>query len=220
VSEFETEPVPGLPEELPQGEVLLWQGTPRWTALARSALHVTAASLYVLAFAAWSFISELQQGQAALQAMQPALRICVAGGAGVALLAIVAWLIARSTIYTITSKRLVMRFGVALPLAINIPYRQIVSADARLNTDGSGDIAIRTTGETRLGFVPLWPHVRAWRLKNPEPVLRALPDARRAAQLLAKALAAEHGTVPKPVVSPSVPEAGGELTAGGTAAAA
>lgn len=202
MSEFDHEPVPGLPEELPQGETLLWQGSPSWTLLARHALHATAASIYVGAFALWVGASALQQGETTLAATQAALRVAIAGGAGVALLGLIAWLIARTTVYSVTSKRVVMRFGVALPMAINIPYRHIGAADAKLRSNGSGDIALRTTG-TRLGFVPLWPHVRAWRLKNPEPVLRCLPDADRAAKLLAQALAAEHGTVPRQIVAPA-----------------
>ena len=38
MSEFDTEPVPGLPEQLPEGERLRWQGAPKWAALAVRAL--------------------------------------------------------------------------------------------------------------------------------------------------------------------------------------
>ena len=32
--DYEFEPVPGLPEELPPGEMLLWQGAPDWKTIA------------------------------------------------------------------------------------------------------------------------------------------------------------------------------------------
>ena len=42
---------------------------------------------------------------------------------------------------------------------------------------------------------------RPWRINNPEPMLRALPDAETVAQTLGRALAAVHG------VSPTIQEA-------------
>ena len=39
MTEYETEPVRGLPAPLPAGETLLWQGGPAWWPLARSAFH-------------------------------------------------------------------------------------------------------------------------------------------------------------------------------------
>jgi len=35
LGEYEYEPVPGLPQRLPQGERILWQGAPDWQTLAR-----------------------------------------------------------------------------------------------------------------------------------------------------------------------------------------
>src|ERR1700753_3000513 len=44
--EFDFEPVPGLPAELPPGEKLLWQGSPTWSATASRVLHIRAVSVY------------------------------------------------------------------------------------------------------------------------------------------------------------------------------
>jgi hypothetical protein len=38
--DFAFEPVPGLPAPLPKGERILWQGSPRWQSLARTAYYV------------------------------------------------------------------------------------------------------------------------------------------------------------------------------------
>jgi hypothetical protein len=35
MNEYENEPVRGLPETLPPGETLLWQGEPDWLSMAR-----------------------------------------------------------------------------------------------------------------------------------------------------------------------------------------
>ena len=42
----------------------------------------------------------------------------------VAILAAMAWGYSWTTVYTITSRRVVMRAGVALPITINLPVRQ------------------------------------------------------------------------------------------------
>ena len=56
-SEHDSEPVRGLPEPLPPGETLLWQGSPRWWSLALDAYRVRALAVYfgviVLARGAW-----------------------------------------------------------------------------------------------------------------------------------------------------------------------
>jgi hypothetical protein len=38
--DFDFEPVPGLPAELPAGETMIWQGRPQWRSLAVRAFHI------------------------------------------------------------------------------------------------------------------------------------------------------------------------------------
>ena len=45
-TEHEFEAAPGLPEALPAGERILWQGSPDWKLLAAEAFHVRRLSLY------------------------------------------------------------------------------------------------------------------------------------------------------------------------------
>ena len=127
VSEHEVEPIRGLPELLPQGERILWQGAPGWMPLA-AALHV--------------------QGRARL--FRPAVRVerrmgvsgrRFVGAATVdrargscrwrsrlrGSLGLYAWLTARSSVYTITNRRVVLRFGVALPMTMNVPFAVIAT---------------------------------------------------------------------------------------------
>jgi hypothetical protein len=42
----------------------------------------------------------------------------------------------------------------------------VESADLRLFRDGSGDIPLLLVGETRVGYVTLWPHARPWRTRR------------------------------------------------------
>ena len=104
-----------------------------------------------------------------------------------------AWLSARSTIYTITNKRLVMRIGIALPKCINLPLSMIGSADLRTYDDGTGDMPIALTGSQRLGYAQLWPHARPWRVAVAQPMLRAVPKAAEVADLMARAIGATLG---------------------------
>ena len=54
--DFAREPIRGLPETPPPGEIILWQGAPNWFMLAREALNVTWVAGYFVGFAAWRAI--------------------------------------------------------------------------------------------------------------------------------------------------------------------
>ena len=101
-----------------------------------------------------------------------------------------AWLNARSAVYTLTNRRLVMRFGVAFPLAVNLPFEAIESADLRLAADGTGDLSVSVREAGSLGYWMMWPHARMMSSAGGlSPMLRCVPDARSIADLLGTALA-------------------------------
>ena len=60
--EHEFEPVHGLPEELPAGEEILWQGAPDWRAFAMHVFHVRAIALYGAILCAWRLVTVLYDG--------------------------------------------------------------------------------------------------------------------------------------------------------------
>lgn len=188
MSEFEQDYLPGLPEKLPEGETLLWQGSPNWRSIARRALHVGTIAAYFAALAGWSAYSGLSRGKEWSEIASSLLSIAVAAGVTLGVLCLIARAIERTTIYSITSRRVVMRFGMALPMTLSLPFSVIGSADLKRHADGTGDIAFRNGTKQRLGFVPLWPHVRAWRINNPEPQLRCVPEGERIAALLVNAM--------------------------------
>ena len=51
--------VSGVPEPLPQGERLLWQGKPNWRSIARHTLHIDKIALYFAGLAVWQMTTPL-----------------------------------------------------------------------------------------------------------------------------------------------------------------
>lgn len=191
MSEYEHEPVRGLPGRLPEGEHILWQGTPDWRALARTAFHTRSVGVYFGLLLVWRGAEALLSGAGAAATLMATAPVALAGAAGVGLLALLAWLSARSTVYTITNRRVVLRFGVAIQKAVNVPFTTIETASLKRRADGTGDIALCVGGPQRIAYLQLWPHVRPWRLAQPQPSLRSVPQAGVAAQILAEALSGE-----------------------------
>lgn len=187
--EHENEPVPGLPAHLPQGERILWQGAPRFSALALQAFHARKVALYFALLMVWRGASALSDGDSAVAAITHALWLLPLASGGVGLLLLLAWLVGRSTLYTITTRRVVLRYGVALPMSINVPFGIIESAGLRRRADGSGDVTLALGGRDRIAYLHLWPHARPWALKQPQPMLRGLEQPEAVAALLAAALA-------------------------------
>ncbi|MEQ8405985.1 MAG: photosynthetic complex putative assembly protein PuhB [Oceanicaulis sp.] len=191
--EIKPDPIPGLPEELPEGERILWRGGPDWKALALHVFHVRAVAIYFTVLAVWKTGTALAAGRGALDALASAGMVVLFAAAALGLLVLFAWLMARSTIYTVTSARVVMRIGVALPKTVNVPYAVIGSAALKLRKGGDGDIPLQLTGQNRAAYLHLWPHARPWRLAKAEPMLRGVPDAAKVAETLAGALAETAG---------------------------
>ncbi|NCC29122.1 MAG: PH domain-containing protein [Gammaproteobacteria bacterium] len=186
--EYEYEPIRGLPEHLPPGEEMLWQGAPRWTALARRAFHVRKVAVYFAVILVWRIVADLSAGGGAAEVTVGALWILALGVVSIGGLLLLAWAMARSTVYTITSRRVVMRFGVALPMIVNFPFAQIHSAQMKRHRDDTGDIPIVLVASTRTSYTVMWPHVRPWHFSKPQPMLRAIPDVARVAEILSDAL--------------------------------
>ena len=199
--DFAFEPTPGLPQPLPDGEWVVWRGAPDWRLLAVSALHVRKVAIYFGLLLAWTLAGGLVDGETLGAIALSALKLALLAAVALALLGLIAWLAGRSTVYTITNRRVVMRFGIALPMTVNIPFSQIQSAAMRLSRGDAGEICLALAPGQQFAYLLLWPHVRPWRLAHPMPMLRALADASTAAAHLRRALAADAGTVAAPLES-------------------
>lgn len=178
--------VRGVAEALPPGERVLWEGAPQPRALARHLLLVRPLAAYFVVMISWWALANASHiagtafwGPLAMQLLLGAL---VLGGAH----GLARW-IAESTTYAITDRRLVMRLGVVFPLTVNIPLSYVMGAQARRFTDGTGQIAIQLDPREKLAWMVLFPHVRPWRLGQPEPLLRGLADPAAVGAVLRRA---------------------------------
>lgn len=191
--EHEFEAAPGLPEPLPANERLLWQGSPDWRALARHRFHVVKLTVYFIALLAIRAGFVLNDGGTVRELVSPLLVLGLMGAFAVGVAALMAWMTARTTIYTITDRRVVMRIGIVLTLTLNLPLRRIDGAAVRRPDDLTGDISLQLTGPDRIAYAHLWPHARPWRFARPEPVLLCLPEVQRVSALLTAAWDAAGG---------------------------
>ena len=105
----------------------------------------------------------------------------------VGMLTAIAWFASHTCLYTLTNKRVVMRIGIVLTMTFNLPLARLAGAALKARGRGCGDIALRIKEPDRIAYLHLWPHARAWRLKNPEPSLRCVALAPEVAAKIAQA---------------------------------
>jgi hypothetical protein len=182
--DFEFEPVRGLPAVLPDGERMIWQGAPDAVGLAIRAFHIRKVAVYFLLLMIWRFGWAKSGGQDIGAAASYALGVLPLTLAAVGILSLIAWGYARTTVYTLTSKRLVMRSGIALPITLNLPFSKVVGVSFKNHPDGSGDIALKVPQDDRIAAMLVWPHMRPWSWSNPQPMLRSVQDAASVAKIL------------------------------------
>jgi len=181
-----------LPSPLPEGERVIWQGKPTYTGMALRSFHIREVAIYFVLLMLWKGWSVWSVGHSSREALIAASALLIPAIASIALLAMLAWLFRRATCYTITSKRILLQAGVALPLTMNIPLGKIGNVALKTRRDGSGDIPLQLIDSDRVSIVLLWPHIRPWRMRQPEPMLVSVPDAANVAARLAEALQGQH----------------------------
>jgi hypothetical protein len=192
--EHEFEPEYGLPERLPESERIVWQGSPETGLVFREVFRARGLSAY------FALILVLRGTyQYSLSASWAETFAAVTWLAPLFLLALglfwsLSWLVAKTTVYTITDRRVVMRVGIVLSLTFNIPLKRLQAADVRrIQPVGAGEIALQLLPEDKIAYFHLWPHARPWRFAHPEPMLRGLPAVDGVAVLLHEAWAHVHG---------------------------
>jgi hypothetical protein len=201
--EYEFEPQYGLPERLPPDEHIVWQGSPDVHALAASAFHtrklVCYFGLLVLA-CAWP---ALESGAGPMALLLSVKWIVPLSLTGLVCVWTLAWMTARTTVYTVTNRRIVMRLGIVLTVTFNLPLKRIAAADVRRTGGGFGDISLALQGDDRIAWVHLWPSVRPWRITHPEPTLRAINDVQTVAAQVRDAWSQATGMQAQPAVQQS-----------------
>ncbi len=127
---------------------------------------------------------------------KPLLLSLVLSSLSLGILSLMAWLTARTALYTLTNKRMVMRIGVVLTLTFNLPLRMLAGASLKTHADGTGDIALKLAGNDHIAWLNLWPHARPWALRHPEPSLRCIPHVAAVSERLLQAWQAVNPHVP------------------------
>ena len=203
--EHEFEAAHGLPEALPPGERMLWQGSPDWRVMARRVFHLRKLGVYFGALLVLRAALTLRSGATLTETITTSLGPLALASVGLGLVTLLAWLSARSAVYTITDKRVVMRVGIVLTLTFNLPLKRIAAAGLHLDAGGTGDLPLTLLGSDRIAFLHLWPHARPWRLVRPEPMLRSVPQAAQVARLLTEAWSRATGVATAPTAPAGSP---------------
>ena len=185
--EYEYEAQLGLPSTLPKDEKILWQGSPDLWAVAKNIFFIRVVIFYFSGLILLGFFEGYQEDQSSKQMLVAFIVMLAMSLIAIGLLAFLALCTARTTVYTITNRRVVMRIGVVLTKTFNLPLSKIEAADIVKQKNLNGNIAIKVESSTKIAFFHLWPHVRSWRLQHPEPMLVGLKNVDEVSYILTQA---------------------------------
>ncbi len=172
------------------GERILWDARPGWLAVARSVFFIRPVALYFAMLLFANAVAGAVHGAPAARLVRSDASLALIAGATCGILLLLSWLTARTTSYSLTTRRLVLRYGIAFPATLSLPLRVIGSVAAGMYGRSYGDIRLTLRPGEQIGFLKLWPFVNPWHLSRAEPVLRAVPAAGMAATLLSRTLEA------------------------------
>jgi hypothetical protein len=182
------EPVRGLPEALPEGEHILWQGRPSGFALAINAFRVRWVLAYFIGVTAFRVANLSANGAGSAAFNEVVISSLVFCAGSLALIFILAFAMSRAAVFTITNERVVMRYGVAIRKYVNAPFKIMKSAKLSMKSARVGDIALQVEGPGNPPYLHLWPFTRPFKFSNPQPTLRGLENPQEVAQILARAV--------------------------------
>lgn len=202
--EHEYEPQHGLPEVLPADEKLLWQGSPGWRALAVEAFHVRKLAVYFAIILVLRAAFVVTDGGNALDVLKSWTWLVPMAAIAVGIMLVLARLAARTTVYSITDRRVIMRIGIVLTVTYNLPLKRIEGAGLLVRgKDGHGDIPITLQKGEQIAILQLWPHARAWHVSRPQPMMRSLADVAQVGAIMAQAWSSATGIDPTRQPSPA-----------------
>lgn len=187
--EHEFEAQLGLPEKLPKGESILWQGAPNFKAVVVRVFHIRALLLYFGILLSYRLVSGLYDGEVLASLAMSLLWMGLLSATCLGLVAYLAHLVCATTLYTLTDRRIVMRVGIVLTMTFNFPLKKIQSAGLSAGKDGVGDIPLKLELNTKIAMFHLWPHAKPGKWANPEPMMRCIADSKAVAAILTNAWA-------------------------------
>jgi hypothetical protein len=191
--DFAFEPVPGLPSELPDGEKTLWSGSPEAWTFGYRVFHIRWVAAFFVILAVSSIFSGFNHGAGTGRVAMTFITLLFVGGLVGGFLMVMGWLVAINTIYTLTNKRLIIRHGVTMPMAVNVPFTKVARADVKVHANGAADISVSLLDGNRLSIFAIWPHNRPWSWQGAAPAMRMVPEGVKVAKILSDALLA-HAT--------------------------
>ena len=142
---------------------MLWQAQPSYSTYSRHVFHFHKLAIYFGVVLGWQIAYQLTQGVDLLTVLQhhtftALLAVFVLGAA-----LVFAHLYSSTTVYTITNKRIVIRFGIAITMTVNLPFKCIKAASVKSYRDRSGHIPLELTASAdRVSYFVMWPCVRPW----------------------------------------------------------
>ncbi len=191
---------------LAPGELVVWQGKPTFRCVVRDIFHLRGVSLYVAALLALDAYQAWAKQIPLAKAIHNSVPLFLGLAVAAAIFTALAYMTARTTQYTITSRRVIMKYGMALPATLSLPYRQIVGASVQVDSDHSGRIALLLRADNHMPYLKLYPLARAWKLARPEPMMRAVPQVALVASLVTRALQAAEQTRRAETITPRAVE--------------
>ncbi|MEO1188424.1 MAG: photosynthetic complex putative assembly protein PuhB, partial [Pseudomonadota bacterium] len=95
----------------------------------------------------------------------------------------------RAALFTITNKRVVMRYGAAIRKYVNVPFSKMAGAQLIRKSARVGDISVQLDEDRgRPPYLHLWPFVRPFKYSKPQPMMRGIEDVEKVASILARAV--------------------------------
>ena len=190
--EYELEAEYGLPEKLPEAEKVIWQGSPNVWRTAKDLFYIRPVIVYFIFLVLYRIYDGVVLGNSLKVVVISTIWMIALSFICTGLLGTLAYFTAKSSVYTITNRRIVMRIGMALTLSFNLPFKEIISADFKAQKDGYGNIPLKVNSGTKIAYFHLWPHVRPMNFNHPEPMLRNIANVKEVAKLLKQAWSNEN----------------------------
>ncbi|MEL7111931.1 MAG: photosynthetic complex putative assembly protein PuhB [Pseudomonadota bacterium] len=185
------EPVRGIPEELPEGEKIIWQGKPSAWALAINAFRLRWVMIYFAVVTFFRAANISANGGSTAEMTGVATSSLLFAGAAIAVIAGLSFAMSRAALFTITDKRVVLRYGAAIRKHVNLPFSQIQSASMKRKSARVGDIALQLKVPGQPPYLHLWPFVRPFNFSKPQPMIRGVEQPEEVARILAQAVFAQ-----------------------------
>ena len=148
-----------LSENLPNGEQLIWQGRPERYALATRAMYLKYIAFYLVALIAARTGYLILDGESVATWSGMLAWQLLASAFVILLIVGLAAVYSRTTRYSLTNERLIIKTGAAITIHINLPLQQITAADLREYSDGTGDITLQVSRAEKLYWLLRLRHV-------------------------------------------------------------